>query len=294
MLELTQVISLQVGKSLRNRLGVCLLLTAALFSRSPGQEANLPDSSNGRFERAIEDNSFFMEEAYNQEEGIVQHISNCSYFSAPSKALEFTFTQEWPIFSRAHQFSYTLPYLGMNGTGGFGDILINYRYQLFDGEDWAAVAPRLSILLRTGTGSAASGSRTAGWQFSLPVSRRISNSFAAHLNAGVSVEPGFDEINSVGAVVKRTLTSYSLGWSIIWLATQHLNILAESVVTSAADIGKNGELMRNTEAILSPGIRYAVYAGSLQVVPGLALPVRFGGDSASAGIFFYLSFEHPF
>ncbi len=277
-----------------NRLVAFLLVVAAFFCRSHAQQLNSPDSSKGRFERAIEDNSFFIEEAYNQEEGVVQHISNCSFFSAPSRTVEFTFTQEWPISGQTHQFSYTLPYLGVNGAGGFGDILLNYRYQLFDSDNWAAIAPRLSVILRTGTGPAASGSKTAGWQFDIPISKRISNRFAVHLNAGVTLEPGFDEIRAGGANVKRALATYNVGGSIIWLATQDFNILAETLLLSAGEIGESGEYARSTEAIISPGVRYAINAGSLQIVPGLAVPVKLAGGGNTSGAFLYLSFEHPF
>ena len=36
------------------------------------------------FSQAIEDNSFFIEEAYNQQAGIIQHISTLSYFGKPT------------------------------------------------------------------------------------------------------------------------------------------------------------------------------------------------------------------
>jgi hypothetical protein len=271
-----------------------LLIIAAFFCKSNGQQVISPEGNKGRFERAIEDNSFFIEEAYNQESGVVQHIMNCSFFSAPAPSVEYTFTQEWPIFGQTHQFSYTIPYLGVDGTGGLGDILLNYRYQLLDSDNWVAIAPRLSLILRTGSGPAESGSKTLGWQFDLPMSKRISNGFAAHLNVGVTLEPGFEEVNAGGKSAQRMLATYSVGGSIIWLATQDFNILAEALFSSAGDIGDNGEYVRSTEAIISPSVRYAVTAGSLQIVPGLAVPVKLAGSGSTVGAFLYLSFEHPF
>ena len=107
------------------RLLICFIIVVSLSGRAPGQEVKGPENVNGRFERAIEDNSFFIEEAYNQEDRVVQHIANWSYFSTPRKAFELIFTQEWPVFGQEHQFSYTLPYQGMNGKGAFGDMLLN-------------------------------------------------------------------------------------------------------------------------------------------------------------------------
>ena len=55
----------------------------------------------------IQDNSFLLEEAYNQEAGVVQHISSFTRFW-DSKSWAYTFTQEWPIPSLPrHQLSFT-------------------------------------------------------------------------------------------------------------------------------------------------------------------------------------------
>ena len=40
-----------------------------------------------------------------------------------------TFTQEWPAPSQTHQLSYTVAFLNGDVDSGFGDTLINYRYQ---------------------------------------------------------------------------------------------------------------------------------------------------------------------
>src|SRR5262245_32518865 len=105
----------------------------------------------GAEEAAIEDNSFFVEEAYNQERGVVQHISNFVHFPSPDGQAFYTFTQEWPIGGESHQLSYTLPYSWPeSGTSGIGDLALNYRYQLLPHDAWAAVAPRISVVLPTG------------------------------------------------------------------------------------------------------------------------------------------------
>src|SRR6266850_3285096 len=108
--------------------------------------------SHGAEERPIDvikDNSFLIEEAYNQEAGVVQHIFTALYARDNAgadrlRAWEFTFTQEWPIFSGDHQFSYTIPYsfidLWEDGErdkeNGLGDIFLNYRYQLLHEKPW--------------------------------------------------------------------------------------------------------------------------------------------------------------
>ncbi len=77
----------------------CLLPLSALIASEP-------------LAKGIQDNSFFIEEAYNQEPGVVQHIFNLAIdFTNGSREIAPSFTQEWPVFSQTHQFSYTIPYL---------------------------------------------------------------------------------------------------------------------------------------------------------------------------------------
>jgi hypothetical protein len=48
-------------------------------------------------------------------------------------------------------------------------------------------------------------------------------------------------------------------------------------------------------AIVNPGIRWAHnFPSGLQIVPGVSFPIGFGPSNGSRGVFFYLSFEHPF
>ena len=48
-------------------------------------------------EAPISDNSFLIEEAYNQEPGVVQHISNFSRADLAARLGPIPFTQEWPF-----------------------------------------------------------------------------------------------------------------------------------------------------------------------------------------------------
>jgi hypothetical protein len=144
--------------------------------------AQLSDGSSERVSRPIEDNSFLIEEAYNQEKGVVQHISNLMHSFTPERDLTYSFTQEWPLSCQDHQLSFTIPrwLLSSDHDGGLGDILVDYRYQLFSRDDWAAVAPRLSIILPTGNKKAGMGSGVVGIQLNLPASKRLSGSLVAH------------------------------------------------------------------------------------------------------------------
>src|ERR1044071_978643 len=121
---------------MRRTLATCLLTTMVSFilatTESPGADQRPID--------VIEDNSFLIEEAYNQEPGVVQHIFNAQYTtSGRLYGWNFSFTQEWPVFSLEHQLSYTIPSLHQiddkDRVYGVGDILINYRYQALEEGD---------------------------------------------------------------------------------------------------------------------------------------------------------------
>lgn len=248
--------------------------------------------TNKLFDEAIEDNSFFIEEAFNQEEGVVQHISSGSYFKSPQRSFLYTFTQEWPIGSQKHQFSYSVPYefIGV----GIGDILLNYRLQVFDKEDWAAFAPRLSVVLPTGDADKGSGYGVFGLQVNLPFSKRVLNSLVVHFNIGSTLLPRVKQTLTSGDEVKKNLLWYNLGGSVIWLAHQNFNIMVEYVRSVTSDIDEQGNVVSSAESIINPGIRYAIDIGDLQIVPGIAFPFSVTSSDSRIGTFFYLSFEHPF
>ncbi|MBX7151463.1 transporter [bacterium] len=226
-------------------------------------------NAQDQYPEAIADNSFLIEEAYNQESRVVQHIFNG--VRTHNKDVEFLFTQEWPLWSQRHQFSYGIPYVWPDKTSGFGDVMINYRYQLLDDNHWA-VAPRISLILPTGKDELSDNQ--TGYQFNLPVSRRIAAQWAAHVNAGVTY------------LQKDEQANFFAGGSLIWLATPTLNLMAE-FLSEFPDGSDN-------VYVINPGLRYAHNAGNLQIVPGLAVPIQLNGSDKGTDIFLYLSLEHPF
>ena len=132
----------------------------------------------------IQDNSFLVEEAYNQEAGVVQHISTFQGRRGSSD-FDFAFTQEWPIGTIRHQLSYDIPLARIGSRTGIGDVGINYRYQLVgDGGTQLAIAPRFSLLLPTGDWKRGHGNGGAGAEVNLPVSFVLSPALVTHLNLG--------------------------------------------------------------------------------------------------------------
>lgn len=239
---------------------------AVMLAASPGVAQD---------EAPIADNSFLIEEAYNQEAGVVQHISTFSRLHG-GEAWDYSFTQEWPLGGMTHQLSYTLPVMnpeGPSGTG-IGDLALNYRYQLIAQEAGPRrmplhVAPRASLLLPTGSESEGRGTGDIGFQLNLPVSWVLSPALVTHWNAGVTVVASAADVN--------------LGASAIYRLRRSVNLMLEAVWLDPDGV------------YLNPGVRWAHdLAGGLQVVPGVAYTIAVGPDAGRDALFLYLSLEHPF
>jgi hypothetical protein len=238
--------------------------------------------------KGIQDNSFLVEEAYNQEPGVVQHILNVPFFFTGSQRdVSVSFTQEWPVFSQTHQFSYTIPYTFTENENGFEDIRLNYRLQaLMEGERTPAFAPRFSLVTPTGDAEKGFGHDRLGYEVNLPFSKVHGNRWSVHFNSGASL---FPDVND------RNLTNYNLGGSAIYAVSANFNLMLESVVNWEEDVDKAKHVDRTVTALLSPGARYAFnLPNDAQLVVGVAVPIGITSDAPDYGLFFYCSFEHPF
>ena len=238
----------------------------------------------------IQDNSFLIEEAYNQESGVVQHITT---FSRPSggEAWAYGFTQEWPLTGIRHQLSYTIPVQKDGGGTGLGDVALNYRHQLLGNPEAATVfAPRLSLLLPTGNHEQGRGAGAVGLQTNLPLSLVLAPQVVTHWNAGATITPSAR--NPLGD--EATTASFNLGASAIWLLRPSFNLMVEALWLSEASVAGAGETVRDEFLLLNPGFRGAFDLGSLQIVPGVAYTFDLGSGPDEDALFVYLSFEHPF
>lgn len=243
----------------------------------------------------IEDNSFLIEEAYNQESGVVQHISTFA-LADDGRAWAYGFTQEWPVYGRRHQLSYTLP---LQNTGdsfgrgvGIGDVALHYRYMAAGVDGGAlAVAPRLSLILPTGDADVGRGAGGAGVQVNLPISLTLSPALVAHTNAGATFTPSARDAvgNEAGT------TGFNLGQSLIWLIHPKANLMLEAAWTRDEDVVGPDARIRSNSFFLSPGVRFAIDLPSgLQIVPGVAVPLGVGPSDGERSVFLYLSFEHAY
>ena len=247
----------------------------------------------------IEDNSYLIEEAYNQEPGVVQHIFNAQYTkSGRTHGWQFNFTQEWPVFSQDHQFSYTIPSYHLVDDGsrasGLGDILVNYRYQLvYEGDVKPAVAPRFSLIFPTGNRKKGTGDNVVGYQINLPVSKKISDRIGLNFNLGATFLPHVKPVDDDGNSAKKSLTSVNVGGSAIYALFPRFHLMLEWLGNSEQSFSDSGKRQRSFLSTLSPGFRTAIVnEDTLQIVTGAAMPIGLNRKTDNLGAFLYLSIEH--
>ena len=242
----------------------------------------------------IQDNSFLIEEAYNQEDGMVQHISMFNRMW-PSGDWTYTFTEEFPLGGQTNQFSYTLPVVNTGDPPGLepglGDLALNYRLQAIgSGETRVAFAPRLTLIAPTGSVRMQRGMGGWGFQTNLPLSIVLSKHFVTHWNAGMTVIPGAQDAQGD----KAESLGVNAGQSIIWLARPRFNVLLETFWTRSSQVVGPGKTVPEDELLLNPGVRWAYnFKNGLQIVPGVSMPIGVGPSAGEIGVLVYLSFEHP-
>lgn len=260
----------------------------------------------------IRDNSFLIEEAYNQEPGVVQHIFNWyptwDHANGDRREFQFLYLMELPLGSETHQFSFSPlnfqhffedPAGGpADEEGGWGDTQLNYRYQLTTDEPSGmrpAIAPRFSLILPTGDEDRGLGTGELGYQFNLPISKELER-FAFHFNAGFTYTPNVSVTLANGLIPPgRDLRGYNLGGSVIWLASYDVNFLLECLTLWDEELGDQGNRHRTTSVTLDPGVRGALFTGEeVQWIVGAGMPIGLTDDAPDIGLFIYMSVEHNF
>ena len=251
---------------------VCVWLAGVLAA------AAQPPSPQEPF--TIVDNSFLVEEAFNQEPRIVQNIVN---WMRQDGDWQLTFTQEWPVPGKRHQLSYTIPFGSADGSTGMGDALLNYRLQVLEeAPGRPAFAPRVSAIVPT-----ARVDRASGLQVNLPFSKQRRDVYF-HWNGGFTWEHHGGRPN---------LVTPQFAGSAIYRAAPMLHLMLESVLSFDETEASSGSAQteRHPTFTLSPGVRGGWNVGEdTQLIVGVAVPVTWTEGSSSAGIFGYFSYELPF
>lgn len=267
-----------------------MILLAVACARAAGAQSLPPEEAKSDIPQ-IQDNSFLMEEAYNQEPGVVQHINSLQRFREGTWV--GSFTQEWPVPGQTHQLSYTVLFAKVDAdTGphtGLGDVALNYRYQVAgSGETRFACAARVSLLLPSGDFRKELGVGGAGVQANVAASTVLSEKFVTHSNLGATYLP---RARNAGGD-KATALGMNAGQSLVWTVHRNFNALVEAVWIYAESVTGPEVTQGAHTFIVSPGIRWAHNLNGLQIVPGLAVPIAVSSHRSEASVFLYLSFEH--
>ena len=234
----------------RSALAILLLVAASLQAVEP---------------LAIQDNSFLLEEAYNQDPGVVQYVFNFVQGSGDSV---LTFTNELPLHGLRHQISYSLSMARIDGAGGITDSAVSYRYQLLgDASARLAISPRFSLLVPSGDAEEGRGTGDWGYELSLPVSVAHTDRVVSHWNAGLSATHWF-----------RGAPAFFLGGSAIGAVREKVHLMLEARWEYEKE---------ETNYVVSPGVRWGWdLENGFQIVPGIAIPIT--DDNTSVFVYFSL------
>jgi len=265
-------------KRLTTTLACVLLYSVTLGAQQP---------ASSKWE--ITDNSFLVEESFNQEPRIFQNIF--TWTRERRGQWSASFTQEWPAPDKQHQLSFTIPFSGSDSASGINDLLVNYRYQLLDeGPGRPALSPRLSVVLPSGSTSKGLGLGAYGLQFNVPASKQFGDLYV-HANAGGTWRPRVETDTTRRRV---NLWSPHVAGSVIWRATPMLNLMLESILEFEQSVDVDGETPRERTVTISPGFRRGWNRGDTQIVVGVGVPVSRASGETTAALLTYFSLEMPF
>jgi len=257
----------------------------------------------------IRDNAFLVEEAFNQETGVAQHIFNWiiswdRMSEVRTRDFVANYTMELPIGSQKHQFSFTPQFLSSfekpdgqpaEQQADIGDTFLNYRYQLLANDDFLWCAPRFTLIIPTADERFGLGTGKVGYQVNLPISR-YGDRFDFHFNVGGTIIPDVSlPANGGPPRGPHDLRACNVGASSFWKPRTDLNFFTETLVVWTEDINDLGDRQTDSQVFINPGVRYAICQfDEVEWVIGTSLPIGLTSETPDIGLFAYMSVEHIF
>jgi hypothetical protein len=231
---------------------------------------------------SIEDNSFLVEEAFNQSPGVIQY----TVINQVNRGIaELNLECEMPLKGEFHQLSVSIPAKVFQSTVGIEDIMISYRPLLLDRHRWAMVTPRVSVILPTGKVSRGFGDGSWGIECNVALTKQLSRRLISHVNVGSS--SSFKKMQE--QLHQNRLHYESAGTSLIFAAAKGLDLMAE-VTTSNVKLDSNAASTWNF--IGNPGFRFCLKMNQFLVVPGMSAPFTLlSGRATVSEVLIYISIE---
>jgi len=235
--------------------------------------------------RALEGNSFFVEEAYNMDEGHLAQTVTVRRDRGGDWML--VTSQDWALGSSRHQGGFAFAYGRQQGQGssaGAADTVLNYRFQLEDGGEGLAMAPRLTVSWPTGSPERGLGTGGVGLAVNLPASRRWGDWGATHLNLG----GGYTPSGRGGSGATLASSFLAAGSSVAWVPRSQINFLLETLFTRSWAGGAASDSL-----LVSPGLRAGATFGAVKVVAGLSAPLGFLPADRRFAVIGYFGIDLP-
>lgn len=235
----------------------------------------------------IEDNSFLLEEAFNQKKGEYQFIQK--YHTSATGYIEYVFEVEAPLSDETHQLSLDISRIRPEEipASSFSDLNLNYRYQALNREDMI-LTEKVGLVLVTGKVENETSNGALGFQLMQVATFKLSEKYINHWNLGTTVIP---QAETPGG--EKTILEFTGGTSLINNYSDRLNFLLEAVLQTFESYDEDKNVNNELRFYLNPGLRYAWNFDfkRTQVVPGASIPVQYSDGEIRPGIFLYLSVE---
>jgi hypothetical protein len=231
---------------------------------------------------SIEDNSFLLEEAFNQTPGVIQ----CTAINHIKRGVaELNFECEMPMKGELHQLSVSVPAKVFQSTVGLEDIMISYRPLVFGRHRWVMATPRLSVILPSGKASRGFGNGLWGIECNVALTKQLSRRLISHVNLRSS---SFLK-NLMHESQQNRFHYQSAGTSLIFAAAKGFDLMAE--VTTSNE-GPGFSRASSWNFIGNPGFRFCLKINEFLVVPGISTPLALlSGRPTLSQVLFYISIE---
>lgn len=240
----------------------------------------------------IEDNSFLLEEAYNQDWGVYQFIQK--YQTSNKGILEYSFENEIPLTDKVHELSYEFAHLKSDGQSHskMGDTTVNYRWQPIN-KDGFLVTERIGLIMPTGSVTDGTSSGVIGFEFMQSATKTLSDHWISHLNLGFEVLPNAKTPGDKG---RRTASSFRAATSLIYLLSDNFNLMLETIFQTGNGINPDETKDISSSVTLNPGFRWAWDFDwkDTQIVPGVSFPTEMLNNRTEQSVLLYLSIEPKF